>query len=432
MPIAVERQLISAVINSKNIRAAFERGVTAEMFHSHNEEWLWLEWFLNRHKRVPSRDSFRAKFPDFNISKADDLTYLCDEVRQSHIKFVMAEALNEAAGHLADGDIDTAVRLMTTKMVKVTAAAGSIDDSDIFTDYADVLADVRARKRRVDEGGHSGIPSCVDSINEQCGGYNPGELIIIAARLGEGKSWMMQAEAAKAAAEGHVVVFDALEQSRSAVTMRIHSLLSGTMGREAFNNVSLMQGKGYNPKDYEEFLKRLKKSVPGRLHVADAGRGQQSILTIQAQIERHQPEIVFVDYITLLKKSGTEWQNIAELPAGLKQLAVSYGIPIVAAAQLNREDGKGKGEPPNAEALAQSDAIGQDADLVITQRQRSRSVIQQKMAKNRNGPGGFTWWLQFQPGKGFIKEISHKDAMDLMDQDADENELRANRERMSA
>jgi replicative DNA helicase len=222
-----------------------------------------------------------------------------------------------------------------------------------------------------------------------------------------------------AAVKGWTSLFHALEQSRSQVAVRMHALLSSTIGEQLFRATALTQGSGFNVKEYKAFLRHLKRNIPGKVHVVDASRGTVSVMGIASQIEKHRPDLVFIDYLTLLKKSGTDWQGVAQLSSDLKSLATSYLIPVVAAAQLNRADGVGKGEPPGPEALAQSDAIGQDADEVITMRQISPSVIQMRMAKNRNGPGNFRWWMEFRPGDGIIREITYQQAQDLRDKDDD-------------
>lgn len=164
------------------------------------------------------------------------------------------------------------------------------------------------------------------------------------------------------------------------------------------------------------------------MHVSDASRGQVSVATVASQIERNQPDAVYIDYMTLMAKSSSDWQGVAQLSGELKALGTNYGIPIYAAAQLNREYGVGrKGEPPGAEALAQSDAIGQDADAVITMAAVSPSVLKMRMAKNRNGVGDFTWHMQFQPTQGIIREVSWNKAQLLIDKDnenADADEAR--------
>ena len=100
-----------------------------------------------------------------------------------------------------------------------------------------------------------------------------------------------------------------------------------------------------------------------------------------------------------------------------------YNVPIVVASQLNRERGIAKrGEPVGAEAISQSDAVGQDADSVVTMAPVSKSVLAMKLVKYRHGLAGFKWFTQFQPSEGVFKEISHDKAMTLKDQDDDQED----------
>jgi replicative DNA helicase len=389
------------------------------MFHSFTEEWNWIEAYYRKYKKAPTRLSFCHKFSDFTIYKTDDTDFFSDEVRRAHIRMQFIDTINEIADLLADDDIDTALKKASSSIVQIAAQTGSDHDSDIFSNFDDVVADVESRVQRVKDHGTSGIPTGIASIDETTGGSNPGELWVLGARLGSGKSWVLQYMAATAATAGYSVQFDALEQTRSAVAMRIHTLLSSSAGKYVFQTTNLMQGKDFDLAKYKAFVRGLKTHVKGKLHVSDTSRGLVSPMTVMAQIEKNQPDVVFIDYLTLMQKSGPDWQGVAQLSSELKSLAARYGIPIWAAAQLNREFGITK-EIPGTEALAQSDAIGQDADGVVTQRQFSKSVIGMKMAKFRNGPSGFKWWMQFNPGDGVIKEVGWSKAQDLMDDDRDQ------------
>ena len=65
------------------------------------------------------------------------------------------------------------------------------------------------------------------------------------------------------------------------------------------------------------------------------------------------------------------------------------------------------------------DAIGQDADSVVTGKKMSESVIQLYLAKNRHGSSGRKLYVNFQPAKGIFEECSYDRAMALKDMDAD-------------
>ena len=94
--------------------------------------------------------------------------------------------------------------------------------------------------------------------------------------------------------------------------------------------------------------------------------------------------------------------------------------PVLAAAQLNRLGARLSGQPTIAE-LAQSDAIGQDADFVLMQRRMSNGpVMVNSVAKNRHGlTDGVMFWTKFDPDYGMFREIDRDTAEDLCDDHSD-------------
>lgn len=422
MPKSDEQYLISSVLRDQDFAQAMKAGVSPMMFHGYTEEWTWLENYWTTHKKPPTKLAFKAAFPEFRIKAANDTGYFADQVRKSHARHELTGSMKEAAEFISDGDIQTAIEKMQKSMIQIAAGMGTSDDSDILRSFEDIMTEVNDRRERFQERGSAGIPTGFETLDERTGGPAPGEMWIVAARLGEGKSWMMQRMAAMAVMNSYRVQFDALEQTRSQVAMRIYSMLSGSLGKQVFNSMSLMQGKDYDPKLFQRFVKSLQKEIKdGHLHVADASRGKVSALTIASQIERNKPDIVFVDYLTLMAKKSSEWQGVAELSSELVQVATEYKVPVVAASQLNRESGvtRGKGAwtPPGPEALSQADAIGQDATAVLTMSAPSVHVRVGYAAKMRNAENGFKWYMHFDPGHGKFSEIQKTRAEDIADQD---------------
>lgn len=418
MSTSSEKYLISSVIRNGDVKTATGYGLAASMFHSYPEEWDWIEKFYLKHRKAPSKVAFRTQFPDFNLKAVDDTSHFAEEVKRGHARHMMMTTMKDVADLLADGKVDDAVQLGYVNLISIAGAVGHHSDGDIIASFEDVLEDAKSRKLRVDTSGISGVRTGFDTIDDRTGGPGPGDYWTIAARLGEGKSWTMQKMATAAILAGHTVQYDALEQTKAQVAFRCHAFLSSGMGEQLFRTADLMQGRNFDPKEYKKFLRDLKQNIKGKLHIADTSRGKVGLMTVASQIERNQPDIVFIDYITLMDKKGGEWQDIATLSGGIKSLAGQYTLPIVAAAQLNRERGLGK-EPPGPEALAQSDSIGQDSDVVITMKQTSPSTMMMKTAKDRNNSAGYKVYCHFAPGEGVFEEVSFDRWQDLKDMDAD-------------
>lgn len=418
-----EEMLISAILNSGDHITASSNGITNKFFHSYPDEFRWIETYISKHRRAPSKSAFKSKWPKFRIAKsADDLAFFCDEVRTSHATAELSTTVTSVLSDMQDGDIKRALATMHANSLKIESAMiGESNDPDVISDYQDVLDEVMRRMARRADMGQAGIPTGFPTLDERTGGPQPGHVWIWAARLGQGKTWSLVRTAAAAVFSGCNVQYDALEGSRPEIAMRFHTFASSEYGREVFKNSDLAMGQNFSPRAYKEFLHSLRNDVKGKMHIADTSKGLISPLSIAAQIERNHPDAVFLDYITLMDTadaSGDDWKSIGRLSASLKQIAQQYQIPIIAAAQLNRQAAIGR-DLSGPENLAESDAIGRDADAVITMRQLSKHIIAFKLAKYRHGRDGYMWYTKFLPNTGHFEEITFDEAQDVIADDKD-------------
>ena len=167
--------------------------------------------------------------------------------------------------------------------------------------------------------------------------------------------------------------------------------------------------------DYQNFLDKAEATYLAPFIIDDTARGKVTINSIAAQIERNSPDVVYIDYITLMKMSqgfNSDWRAVAELSSELKGLAQTYQIPIIAAAQLNRN--AINSETPGASDIAQADSIGQDADGVIVLVKESKHCVRAKLVKYRHGEDQQQWWLEFRINRGIYKEISYAQAQQII------------------
>ena len=293
-----------------------------------------------------------------------------------------------------------------------------MDEVDALADWKHTYNEVKARKLRADQFGQSGIPTGMTTLDDMTGGIAPGQLWVVGARLGEGKSWFLARMAVGAIMNGYKAHFAALEMSRTEVVMRLHNLLSSSYGQAVFQSTQLSQGKDYDIRAYRQFLEKLPEKIKGSMTVTDTRN--IGAMEIAAHLERNRPDVYYLDYLTLAKTRGDGgWQDIGNFSKDLKALAGQYQVGMVAAAQLNRNGADTSKEPPGAETIASADAIGQDADGVITLKKKSDRVTMAKMAKYRHGRSGYCWYLRVDLDAGLIEEVSKQQAEDLMDQDSD-------------
>ncbi len=412
--------LISAVVRQGEYQQVLDSGIAEDFFHAYPDEGKWLLGYISSYKKAPSRPAFKAQFPEFRILVVDDVGHYLAEVRKRHSEILTAGVVSKATNYLSLGNVEKAIETMHTGSIRVASVCSVMRDTNILTDWEPLYAEVVAKKAAYDETGFSGIPTGFPTFDERLGGLQPG-LAILAARLGQGKSWLLLRMAVAALISEHNVHFNALEMSRAQVSYRLHAFLSREVGKEVFNNISLSQGKDVNLNAYREFLKDLRRNLRSRLNVMDSSKGRIGPLEVQAQIERNNPDVMFIDYITLMKMAGDDWSSVARLTNELTVLSNEYSIPIVCAAQLNRNAANKRDDPGAPEDLARGDSIGQDASLVIANRLTSRRTMLSKVVKNRHGEQDIKAYMHFEPTNGIFREISYESYLDLRDQDRAED-----------
>jgi replicative DNA helicase len=411
-----EPLLISAILRTRGHNIAVSRGINKEMFYGYRDEFEWIDNYYSKYGKCPSIGAFRQVFDDFPFKKVDDIELYIEEVRDSHARQVVLKGLNDVTSKLKSGDIRSAIKqLSSVSLSSESALLGHGSDGDIFQDYTDIEEDISRRVSKVNDTGFSGIPTGIPTLDELTGGIQPGWFVVFTARAGVGKTRSLIRMACAAAFSGYTVQYDALEQSRPEIAFQVQSFASSEFGNDIFKSLDLAQGRVDMVK-YKEFLRNNRGTIQGKMHVADSSRNSIGPSTIAAQIERNKVDLVCLDHLTILD-GADDWQSAANLSTSLARVAKRYRVPIVTAAQINRNgvgrDVQGLGD------IAGTDRIGQDADLVINIQEFSKSVLSMTIVKFRHGPSGQRFFLKFDPNMGVMEEITYEEAIDLKDVDED-------------
>jgi replicative DNA helicase len=420
----VEALLISAVLNTGDYVMPTTLGVVTDWFHAYPDEWDWIAKYINARRRTPEKKSFMRLFPDFKIDDTTATDEHIENVKISHARHMLSLSVQDVIQGLeADEDPIKLVKKHEVQLMKLQSQLeGTLHESSL-EDWQPIYEEVRSRAERRTRKGLAGIPTGFPTLDEATGGPQPGEYWVVGARLGMGKSFTAVNMACSAIIAGYTVQFDALEQSRNQVMLRVQNLLTPKTGK-VIRSIDLMRGK-VDLLEYKKYLKSLARTISGpngtggKLYVDDTTRGKVSAATIAAQIERNQPNIVFIDYITLMESEGEgDWRSVKRLSSDIKSLTMEYKIPIVCMAQINRNAGTGKTNlPPGAETLSGSDAIGQDADTIVMLSKPSMHVIRMKLDKYRHGTDGQQWYCHFDLENGRFVEISRNEANKIQDAD---------------
>lgn len=304
-------------------------------------------------------------------------------------------------------------------------ALSSVQDAMSIAEYADEYRQtIREKIKKYDESknplaAEQGIPSSLDAINKYVGGWQPGQLDVIGARTGVGKSFFLVQEALSAATAGCSVLFFSLEMLYSELMDRFVSSCTWDIS----NNVDRATGREMYPSDPKSitpvklsFIKHGELKDQNRAVMVDKTvRVMESLnITIdttpnitldhiraKAQQQMHSSKglnIIFIDYLQLVQPPRGEInreRQVAEISRGLKLLSMQLGIPIIVAVQLNRLH-KGDEDPlPTINDIRESNAIAQDASvIVLIHRDTNRNSDGEYdpatfiIGKNRNGSSG--------------------------------------------
>ena len=250
-----------------------------------------------------------------------------------------------------------------------------------------------------------GVPTgYVDLDRLLGGGFQPSDLIFVGARPGMGKTALMLSIAANASAprlsrgqttKGRSVAIFSLEMSRSQLIQRFFSAHTGI-------NAQKMRNGNLDEKQWDHIVESLPRLDKLNLHIDDTPRLSLSQLRAKCKrLQRKQGlDMIVIDYLQLMGTPGFKpdhrVQALAELTRGLKELAKEFNVPVVVAAQLNRELEKRSEKRPNMSDFRESGSIEADADIALGLYQDDRYNPQSEkpnqleiiFLKHRNGPLG--------------------------------------------
>lgn len=301
-------------------------------------------------------------------------------------------------GYQGAGDQSNDILELISKNVSnLSALLGGITANSAVTAaqvYDDFIATTQAN---IEKLGLVGVPSGISSIDRLTGGWHKGNLIIIAARPGMGKTALGLQCAKNAVLQyGKRVVFFSLEMSNEQLIGRLIA------SESEFTNSQFIKGL-LTTDDLEEVVIMSQKLRNNNMFLDDtAGLTITDFKTKCLKLKTdYDIDLIIVDYLQLMRgeRDGNREQEISSISRGLKLTAKELSIPIIAFSQLSRAVESRPDKKPQLSDLRESGSIEQDADMVvflyrpeyygITQDEIGNSTVgtlQHIFAKHRNGP----------------------------------------------
>ena len=383
--------------------------IQADYFESDANSWL-LEIILEhfrQYKAPPSKDVLKVKITEiendilktavleqlkevFRYMESDDLSFVKDEILKFCKNQEIKRAIMDSVSLLKMGNYDEIKSKMDSAM-----KAGA--DTDIGLDYVNNVG------ARYNEAARHTITTGWDVIDDLMdGGLAPGELGVVMAPAGIGKSWMLINIGANAVRAGKTVIHYTLELNENYVGQRYDSVLTG------INAQTL--------KHHQDTVEDKMRSLTGELTIKYYPTKSVGVMALKAHIEKtimqgKTPDLIIVDYGDLLKVNTKKDKHEAleDLYEELRGMAGEYKIPVWTASQAGRS--ALEEDIIEADKIASSYGKVMVADFLMS---LSRKV-EDKMSgtgrghviKNRFGPDGITLPSKINTNNGQF-QFNHK------------------------
>ncbi|TXE16861.1 replicative DNA helicase [Psychroserpens burtonensis] len=299
------------------------------------------------------------------VSSSAHIEFHARIILQKYIQRSLIKISNEIIEEAYDETKDVFDLLDTAEAKLYEVTQGNVKKS---TESAQSL--VIQAKKKIEEisnkEGMSGIPTGFTKLDRLTSGWQPSDLIIIAARPGMGKTAFTLTMARNVAVDSNIpVAFFSLEMSSVQLITRLIS------SETNLSSEKLRTGK-LEKHEWEQLNVKVKTLEKAPLFIDDTP--SLSIFDLRAKARRlasqYGIKMIMIDYLQLMtaggsQKGGNREQEISTISRNLKALAKELAIPVIALSQLSRAvETRGGSKRPLLSDLRESGAIEQDADIV--------------------------------------------------------------------
>ena len=298
-------------------------------------------------------------------------------------------------GYTTDGaDVEGLVNLAQSEVFAVSEQRNSTNYVTLEQVVPELYEELERNANR--DGGLDGVPTGFSELDAKLNGLRAGQMIIIAARPGGGKSTLAMDICRSCAVHNNkAAAYFSLEMNRTELSMRL-------LAAESRVFLDRMIKGELETRDWQEIARTLDKISQAPLIVDDSPNMTMGEIRAKSRRMKQQFDIqlIVIDYLQLLTSGGksveSRQQEVSEFSRSIKLLAKELEIPIVAVAQLNRDSEKRNDKRPQVADLRESGSLEQDADVVLlihredmfnenTEKQGMADIF---IGKQRSGPTG--------------------------------------------
>jgi replicative DNA helicase len=441
--VAMERALLGALFMDRDAIASVVDRLTPDAFAVSDHAEIYAAMMRCWEKRTPPDiitvfDELTNAGHDWDILPSDMLEMMGETVMGGYgvhapfyaervIQYARRRAMAEAGAKIVQlsadsGETDT--DLLLHEAMSGLDRFGAVEEKRGPRTYEELVPEFQDRAMRTRSGEiiNTRTPTGYRDVDRMLsGGFLNGDLVILAARPGMGKTSLALNIAHNVARAGrHVMVFSA-EMSAESLLRRAVTDLSGLDSHVVF-------GETFNDQQFDAFLHATERLALLPVSIDDTSgiSTAQMLVRIQAAQRRHDIGLVVFDYISLAGDVVTgegEHRRITEIVRKLKHIARVCNVPVLALAQLNRNVERQENKRPALSDLRESGSIEEEADKVLFQYRNAyyvamgrgtpdlgrENICEVIVAKHRNGSVG-TVDLYFKPETMTFHTVARSEA----------------------
>ena len=379
----VSLQILNKIISTKDISIITDNNLTIDYFLEYEDEYSFIKEHFDNYKNVPDTETFINKFPDFELLEVNESDrYLVDAIREEYLYSKSVPVIKKAA-ELLKSDSNEASRYLQSELVNLTP--------NYTTPYVDIIHSNSRVEMFEDKSNNKDkwfIPTGFEELDDIIYGWQCGEeFVVIFARTGIGKSWVLVKTVQHAWEIGKNVGYISPEMSADKIGYRFDTL------NNHFSNMALVRGdkskvsideyRQYNEK-LAEHNNRILVSTP-----MDFNK-QVTVGKLRTFVQANNLDMLAIDGITYMtderyKRGDNKTTSLTNISEDLMALSCELKIPILVVVQSNR--GGTEKDTPDLEDIRDSDGIAHNATKVISLNQKEDALVM-KIKKNRDGKVG--------------------------------------------
>ena len=403
-----QSKVVSALLTDDKFLDQISEIVTPKFFESDANKWIVSE-IVNYHteyRQAPTMDAFKVSLSKLDnkglqttiveqlrhiytqVGNVTDLAYIKTEFTSFCKNQNLKQVILQSVDLLKAGSYDK-IKDLVDRAMKVGV------ENDLGHDYV-----LDFESRSVDEKRDT-VPTDWKPITDLMdGGLGPGELGVVVAPSGVGKTWILTALGASAVKSGLSVVHYTMELSEHYVGARYDTVFTHIPSADL--------------RDRKEDVKSKIKGLKGKLLIKYYPPKGVSVKKLQMHIEKmiatgNRPDLIIVDYADLLlshsNKTDSTYAEQGGVYIDLRGMGGELRIPIWTASQTNRS--AIDSDVIEADKIADSYAKVMNADFIMSWSRKSKDKLNNTarahIMKNRFGPDGITFPCKMDTNTGFIE-----------------------------